>query len=363
MTEQLTGAQRMVLQAIHDLPKDATGYVTDAQIAQSTHLAIGDVRDLLETIERKKYVNVAPTEVGHSAEIIAEGRLALRRFTPPQESISAQASARPINLTQPGTVVFDEAHGQQGWFERPTADAGLKSAADYLGERFRINRNTRSFSELRGLGTESMMVFPTPFRSAVSGEEYDALAKWVFAGNGLLMLGFYLMETHHRFNVNDLAHTFGFDFLHNLIMPVGKESLHDCMDQAFGVSKDLCVFARPTGAPAGHPLLSGVERLAIQSACSVEPASACELVVSTEEECSIMRATGRKDDTGRMYRIEKYHIDKKSKANVMLAVKYGSGRVIGIGSRKVFENECLDDQGTHNRRLLHNCAEWLLRQS
>ena len=71
---RLIGAQRMVLQAILDLPKDSAGYVRDAHIAQKTQIAIADVRDWIETLEGEGHVNVARTTGGLSASITAQGR-------------------------------------------------------------------------------------------------------------------------------------------------------------------------------------------------------------------------------------------------------------------------------------------------
>ena len=61
---RLIGAQRMVLQAILDLPKDSAGYVQDAHIAQKTQIVIADVRDWIETLEGEGHVNVARTTGG-----------------------------------------------------------------------------------------------------------------------------------------------------------------------------------------------------------------------------------------------------------------------------------------------------------
>ena len=81
---RLIGAQRMVLQAILDLPKDSAGYVRDAHIAQKTQIVIADVRDWIETLEGEDHVNVARTTGGLSASITAQGRLALGQFRPVQ---------------------------------------------------------------------------------------------------------------------------------------------------------------------------------------------------------------------------------------------------------------------------------------
>jgi hypothetical protein len=81
-TARLIGAQRMVLQAIVDLPADPAGFVTDSQIAQKSRITAGDVRDWIETLEGEGYVNVARTTGGLSASITANGKLVLRQYQP-----------------------------------------------------------------------------------------------------------------------------------------------------------------------------------------------------------------------------------------------------------------------------------------
>jgi hypothetical protein len=97
---RLIGAQRMVLQAILDLPKDTAGYVKDTQIAQNTQIAISDVRDWIETLEGEGHVEVAKIEFGLSASITAQGKLILRQFqpigtTPPSASKTSPPTPQP----------------------------------------------------------------------------------------------------------------------------------------------------------------------------------------------------------------------------------------------------------------------------
>ena len=49
---RLVGTERMVLQAILDLPKDAARFVSESQIARNTQITIIDVRDWIETLAR-----------------------------------------------------------------------------------------------------------------------------------------------------------------------------------------------------------------------------------------------------------------------------------------------------------------------
>ena len=86
---KLIGAQPMVLQAILDAQRETQNYIEDSQIAQSTRIALNNVRHWLETIEREGYVEVARTEVGLSASITALGSLALEQFRTFQSEVRA----------------------------------------------------------------------------------------------------------------------------------------------------------------------------------------------------------------------------------------------------------------------------------
>ena len=92
---RLIGAQRMVLQAILDLPKDSADFVQDAHIAQKTQISIADVRDWIETLEGEGHVNVARTTGGLSASITAQGRLALGRRSSRPRSRHTNARRNP----------------------------------------------------------------------------------------------------------------------------------------------------------------------------------------------------------------------------------------------------------------------------
>ncbi len=77
---RLSGDQRILLQALQDLGKDLnTGFVTDSVLADTTGIALPQVRDLLQTLEDTAFVDVARTEEGLKAAIWADGRIYLRK--------------------------------------------------------------------------------------------------------------------------------------------------------------------------------------------------------------------------------------------------------------------------------------------
>jgi len=107
---RLKGAQRMILQAISDLPKDAGGYVTDAQIAHHTRITLDDLRDLIETLEGDEYVEVARREADLSVSITAEGRLAPRQYLPFSSTAPGPSTSSPSTSAQ--TTAF---YWRQDW--------------------------------------------------------------------------------------------------------------------------------------------------------------------------------------------------------------------------------------------------------
>src|SRR5262249_16601901 len=96
---KLFGAQRVVLQAIQDSPKDAAGFVMDAQVAQGTNIDIEDVQNWIETLEVGGYVDVARTKDGLIASITAQGRLQLHLYPPiplPQDKAASSGIMGPV---------------------------------------------------------------------------------------------------------------------------------------------------------------------------------------------------------------------------------------------------------------------------
>jgi hypothetical protein len=89
---KLYGAQRMVLQALLDAAGNSASFIEDSRLAQATRIAIGDMRNWLETLEGDDYINLARTETGFSASLTAKGRLALGLLPPAATSSPGHGS-------------------------------------------------------------------------------------------------------------------------------------------------------------------------------------------------------------------------------------------------------------------------------
>src|SRR5271157_4897492 len=79
---KLEGGERLVLKSVADLQGLSTGYVDDARLAVATKMRVEDVRDWLETLEGKGFVERIRLTDGFSAYVTAKGKQALRLTEP-----------------------------------------------------------------------------------------------------------------------------------------------------------------------------------------------------------------------------------------------------------------------------------------
>ena len=112
MAMKLEGGERLVLKTLKDLQGDTNGYVDDARLAAATKMYVQDVRDWLETLEGKGFVERARGTEGFSAYVTAKGKQALRLTEPiPSQSsgsvgagTGAPVVATPAASAPPATV-------------------------------------------------------------------------------------------------------------------------------------------------------------------------------------------------------------------------------------------------------------------
>ena len=205
-----------------------------------------------------------------------------------------------------------------------------------------------------------MLVIPMPLTS-LTNSECDAVTRWVSAGHGLLVLGTYLMEQHHSTNLNRLTGPMGVDFSLDIITPRIKGRL---TGRSGGMRnyRNSVITTQPVGSPDGHPLLQGVQTVSFESACSInEREGQSELAVMTGEKCSTVEALGPKDPEGKILYIEGWKLLAHTQPCFMLAMSR-AGRVVGIGSWKIFLNRFVDNPQLGNKQLFENCIRWLLLQ-
>src|SRR5208337_3054199 len=79
---KLEGGERLVLKSVADLQGSSTDYVDDFRLAVATKMRVEDVRDWLETLEGKGFVERIRLTDGFSAYVTAKGKQALRLTEP-----------------------------------------------------------------------------------------------------------------------------------------------------------------------------------------------------------------------------------------------------------------------------------------
>jgi hypothetical protein len=275
-----------------------------------------------------------------------------------RDGLRKLASGREITACR---LVVDQSYQQDQWYGEPTLAAGYSGIRSVLGESTLCTVHHAGYGSTSALEEIDVLVLPTPYRTFVPELDYREIVRWVQKGGGLLVLGVYLMEAHHRNNLNNLLRRLGIEFRHDLLMPTGCESFQQCMAQSFAYQDaSLWIVGKWDAQPSGHPILSGLDAIAFTSSCSIECAERSELLVETAEPVAVLHAKGFKDpETGRMVRLTDYVLDGHHKAPFMAALRFGKGRVIGIGSWKIFLNEFIDNKSFSNARLLRNCVRWL----
>ncbi len=261
-------------------------------------------------------------------------------------------------------IVFDESYRQSEWHARPTTNLGYSTVVEELSRSFNVISNKDGYSSQTPLSPNGILILPTPFGTYVDESEYEYIDQWVYNGGRLLASGIYLMEGHHYNNFNKLIRRFGFEFSQDLTMPVGKESFRDCMGQVFAYAeRDFWILTHINGTPVEHPIMEGVSELALTSSCSVNCAANTELRISTSDAVAVMHAKGFKEpSTGRLRQLTDYKRDKYDRVVFAVALTYGAGKIVGVGTWKFFLNTFVKAYPNGNGRFFYNIIKWLRKE-
>ncbi len=265
------------------------------------------------------------------------------------------------------TFMFDEAHGQERWRHlSPTIGHGYSAAHRALLPYGTVTTNKGSPFSHTILKKCCVLILPMPFGILVEPTEYEALAHWVNQGGRLLISGFYFMEAHIYTNFSSLANRLQMDFGRNLIMPRGRISRDDQNEQAFPVRRDLCALVKPCSSDPGHPIMKGVEKIALQSSCTVRSCAQAinnSLEIRTDKSISLLTPARGELNPVVPYKFDiiyKCDVDNTKQAVFAVACSYGKGCVVATGSWRMFINDYFEDRETDNDKLFLNSVRWLL---
>lgn len=257
------------------------------------------------------------------------------------------------------TVIFDESYNQERWYGKPLVSAGYSTIAELVATDYTVRTNTDGYSSCAAIPPRAILIMPTPFGTLVDDREYEEITRWVNRGGRLVLFGTYLMEAHHYNNFNRLSRRLGFEFTHHLTMPRGHEDFQECLEQAVKCAqRAYWVQTALIGQPPLSPLLDGVQRVAFTSSCTIESAIQPDITVATAEEVALLHGLIYKEPGGGRLLLRDYVLDKYASVPILIAQKYGMGRVVAIATWKIFINDLVADNND-NLQLFQNVIAWL----
>ena len=153
-----------------------------------------------------------------------------------------------------------------------------------------------------------------------------------------------------------------FRFEHNVLLPVGAKPA-DGIRQGTGGGEKYVVKVDTHGMPAGDPLLKEVEVLGLQSACSLKVHNAepeeVEVVLHSGTRRLIWEPKNvRFDEYGEYWQRTEYVPSTKKERPLIVKTQVQHGKVVAIGTWKVFCDDFIDDSTLHNRQLFENILDW-----
>lgn len=271
--------------------------------------------------------------------------------------------AEPVRDSVPNIVLFDESHGQPEWIyaPAPTIERGYGQIAEttrrhYNAEILKKGEDI-SLKKLRNYAALVLPIGPAG-KCSLTPNERKAITEYVRQGGGLLLLSIYAADWHHKANLNEIAQNYGMVFDRDVVMPKGATA-QDARDQfAEGTpgSKNV-VSAAPTQSEGEEgivgELIKDVHRVTTISSCSLTISDAAVPIVTTDPESVVFEP----EPIGGGIAIRRYL--EKQTGPVPIVGASRSGKVIAVGSWKMFLDEFVDLPNSDNGRLYQNILGWL----
>jgi len=259
-------------------------------------------------------------------------------------------------------LFLDFSHAQSSWrHNRKQLDENY-TLIQKMARKKRWNvRHIQDARDFDKLPVQAALLFACPRHEELKPAEIKGLDDWVRAGGRLLALGFYSIP-HHRTNIGQLMNLFGFCFQHNVLLPFGSVPA-DALHQAVKMGERYVVRVDTSKMSTSDPLLKGVEVLGLQSACSLKVYNAepqeVDIVLHSGTEPLIWEPKNiRFDKYGQYWERTKYVPSTKKERPLIVKTKVQHGRVVAIGTWKVFCDNFIDDDTLGNCQLFGNTLDW-----
>ena len=253
-------------------------------------------------------------------------------------------------------------HDQKGW--DPLINVGylrIKGIATGMGWNVE-ERDTAGLltSDFQGAGA---LLLVCPKDVPLTKDEINNVSTYVRSGGCLLALGFYC-EPHHKTNFSELMKLFGIRFNRDLLLPPNSESI-DGHWQAYGIKPQYIVRVNTDVMPSPDPLLENVKTIGLLSSSSLEitKRGKVRVVLHSGQEQLIWKPDPEGieyDADGYWHKIAGYNPSQEKERPIIAkaAVEQGQGKVVAIGTWKVFHDYFLDNPEFDNGRLFRNILTW-----
>lgn len=267
--------------------------------------------------------------------------------------------ADPVKGASPAAILFDEGHGQGLWFSSPpTVDKGYSQAAALAGQRGRVAfaPSGRQFSQA-SLADYTMLVLAMgpQGQTQLTDDELETLHGFVRGGGGLLVLGAYTGDWHHKANLNRLIEGYGIAFNRDVVLPAGSKA-DDGFVQGGNLGRAMrCVAnAFPSSSARMLSLLDQVGVVAALSSCSlyVDEGMASPVLQASPDSIIL-----EPEPAGAGIRIQGYV--ERGQGPAVVAAASTSAKVIVAGSWRLFLDAFMADPRCANRQLFTNVLDWL----
>lgn len=251
--------------------------------------------------------------------------------------------SRIIDFSSNQNILFDESHSQSQWNkgEIPLIEYDYK-LAQLLAQEKGFNVSTIKSWKLfkKNLKNKQILILVSPREDLFLPSEIKDILDFVRCGGGVLLLGYYCGDIHHKTNLNEITTNFGITFNYDRVV--------DKKNYSGSILRIIC---SPIGS---HEIVKGVRNIYVPFPCSLEISFKGEAVLMSSKNSYIETPDLVEDGIIRSYR--KSDVGPKPIAGVST---YGMGKVVVIGSWQVFTTSSMQHKDCENLRFYLNIIKWL----
>jgi len=204
------------------------------------------------------------------------------------------------------------------------------------------------------------LILPLPFHQHLSPQKIKDIKSWVERGGGLLILGHYAADLHHGSNPSQLTSRWGISFAQDVLLPSNPIPCDRDREHVSSLSDRFAIVVPIPPELSAHPLFKGVERIILVSSTWIDTQKSTvklDLAIPTAPDLKICKAEKITCTTDNTDCAVRWELAESRPVPVLVAFKYGAGRVVIFGTWKAVNPDYGD-----NGSLFRNTLSWLRRE-